>query len=80
MSNHFDFFFSLFSGFGSDGTYPVYWTDECPHNGQVGGCALPESASEDGNLTVTAMTARGLTNGYEYYGTFSRALYTLFQV
>ena len=26
------------------------------------------------------MTARGYTNGYEYYGTFSRALYTLFQV
>lgn len=26
------------------------------------------------------MTARGYTNGYEYYGTFSRALFTLFQV
>lgn len=26
------------------------------------------------------MTARGYTNGYEYYGTFGRALFTLFQV
>jgi len=36
--------------------------------------------TDDGNLTVSAYTARGFTNGYEYYGTFSRALYTLFQV
>uniref|UniRef100_A0A7S2BA23 EF-hand domain-containing protein n=1 Tax=Haptolina brevifila TaxID=156173 RepID=A0A7S2BA23_9EUKA len=30
--------------------------------------------------TVTAETARGFYNGYEYYGTFMRALFTLFQV
>merc|ERR550514_2472231 len=36
--------------------------------------------TDDGNLTVSSLTARGFTNGYEYYGTFSRALYTLFQV
>lgn len=35
---------------------------------------------DDGSITVSSMTARGLTNGFEYYGTFSRALYTLFQV
>ena len=29
---------------------------------------------------VSSMTSRGYTNGYEYYGTFSRALFTLFQV
>ena len=29
---------------------------------------------------VTSVTARGLRYGEEYYGTFSRALYTLFQV
>ena len=32
------------------------------------------------NQTVTSITARGLRYGGEYYGTFSRALYTLFQV
>jgi len=36
--------------------------------------------TDDGNLTISSLTARGFTNGYEYYGTFSRALYTLFQV
>ena len=35
---------------------------------------------EFGNYTNVAVTARGYTIGYEYYGTFSRALYTLFQV
>jgi len=32
------------------------------------------------NTTVSAMTARGYTIGDEYYGTFTRSLYTLFQV
>jgi hypothetical protein len=32
------------------------------------------------NRTVSSMTARGFTFGEEYYGTFMRALYTLFQV
>ena len=31
------------------------------------------------NQTVSAETARGFTNGFEYYGTFFRAMYTLFQ-
>jgi len=32
------------------------------------------------NTSVSAMTARGYTIGDEYYGTFSRSLFTLFQV
>jgi len=32
------------------------------------------------NHTIDASTARGFTYGWEYYGTFTRALYTLFQV
>jgi len=35
---------------------------------------------EDGNQTVVSLTARDLPNGWEYYGTFMRALFTLFQV
>ena len=35
---------------------------------------------EFGNHSISAETARGLTYGYEYYGSFSKALYTLFQV
>ena len=38
---------------------------------------------EDNEVAVTgntAITARGHTIGWEYYGTFLRALYTLFQV
>jgi len=69
----------LFSGFGADGNYAVYWAAEC-ENKEGAPCFLPESATDDGNLTVTSLTARGYTNGYEYYGTFFRALYTLFQV
>ena len=32
------------------------------------------------NTTLSAVTGRGFTIGEEYYGTFSRSLYTLFQV
>ena len=68
----------LFVPFGEDGTYPVYWQESCK---TVGGaaCALPPPGV-NGTYTVSSMTARGYTNGYEYYGTFSRALFTLFQV
>ena len=34
---------------------------------------------EFGNHSITAETARGLIYGYEYYGSFTKALYTLFQ-
>ena len=32
------------------------------------------------NKTISQTTARGINYGSEYYGTFFRALYTLFQV
>ena len=32
------------------------------------------------NHTISAETARGYNYGWEYYGTFTRALFTLFQV
>ena len=35
---------------------------------------------EDCQVVANAMTTRGLTYGFEYYGTFSKAMYTLFQV
>jgi hypothetical protein len=34
----------------------------------------------DDTLIITSMTKRGYIYGMEYYGTFSRAMYTLFQV
>ena len=72
----------LFNPFGEDGTYPVYWQANCKTQlteDPGGACALPP-AGVNGTLVVSSMTARGYTNGYEYYGTFSRALFTLFQV
>jgi len=63
----------LFAPFGDEGEYPIYYQQLCEtSNGTA--CAIPSPA------VVSSMTARGYTNGYEYYGTFSRALYTLFQV
>jgi len=62
---------------GSDGTYVTY-NDNVKRGlctGQeveLGLCSL--------NQTVSSETARGYTYGEEYYGTFFRALYTLFQV
>ena len=32
------------------------------------------------NTTLSSTTARGYHHGEEYFGTFSRALYTMFQV
>jgi len=64
----------LFSPFGDGGDYPVYWQHLCE---TVNGSSC---ANDDPSLVVTSLTARGYTNGYEYYGTFSRALFTLFQV
>jgi len=55
----------LFIGFGhEDGTYTVY---------DDSGVGLV-------NVSNSAITGRGLSVGHEYYGTFMRALYTLFQV
>ena len=63
----------LFSPFGQNGDYPIHWQSLCETEN---GTACAELDQE----TVSSMTARGYTNGYEYYGTFSRALFTLFQV
>lgn len=39
------------------------------------------TTNDDGsNQTISAETARGFVFGWEYYGTFTKALYTLFQV
>jgi len=73
----------FFSQFGKEGAYTTLqdhvnrnvtaeWAMQCDANGD--NCELYE------NATVSAMTARGFTFGEEYYGTFMRALYTLFQV
>ena len=60
----------LFRDFGSEVA--------CPEDGSM---TCYNTIGDDGdNYTVSAVTARGFTNGWEYYGTFSRALYTLFQV
>jgi len=59
-----------FRTFGEDGTFTTEQT--------IGLDANLQPIYE--NNTVTSITARGIRYGEEYYGTFSRALYTLFQV
>jgi hypothetical protein len=46
------------------------------HLGAAGIQLANSSATED----VESITARGYPYGLEYYGTFSRAMFTLFQV
>ena len=62
---------------GEDGTLTTY-------NENVLRGVCTEEEVESGlcslNQTVSSETARGFTYGEEYYGTFFRALYTLFQV
>jgi len=38
------------------------------------------TVDDEGNHTLSSITGRGYHHGWEYYGTFMRALYTLFQV
>jgi hypothetical protein len=45
-----------------------------------GGIYTTYDATTGQNVTITSVTSRGFIAGIEYYGTFSRALYTLFQV
>ena len=72
----------FFSQFGKEGVYTTQqdhanrdvdaeWATVCDERGEH--CYTYE------NATVTSITARGFTWGEEYYGTFMRALYTLFQ-
>ena len=74
----------FFSQFGKEGTYTTQqdhanrdvdadWATVCGEGGENATCYTYE------NATVTSLTARGYTFGEEYYGTFMRALYTLFQ-
>lgn len=55
----------FFSAFGADGEYTTTYVDE-------------EGTLR--NVTVSSISARGLGYGDEYFGTFSRSLYTMFQV
>ena len=60
----------LFHGFGSmDGTYMT--SDIVP---------MLDGSDLLLNTSVTSLTSRGMHHFSEYYGTFFRALYTLFQV
>ena len=67
----------LFHMKGADGEYTTY-------NENVLRGVCTEEEVDDGlcslNISVSSVTARGFTYGEEYFGTFFRALYTLFQV
>ena len=56
----------LFSEFGASGTYVAHVD------------LLTSGVS--GPSEMSAMTDRGLPHGFEYYGSYSKAMYTLFQV
>ena len=68
----------FFSDFGNEGTYLT--TQDHASRGVDAAWALNINGVLMENMTVSSMTARGFTFGEEYYGTFMRALYTLFQV
>ena len=57
----------LFRDFGEGGTYPVMYA----------GANLSEVVF---SFDVTSVTPRGYSYGFEYYGSFTRAMFTLFQV
>ena len=67
----------LFQNFGAGGEYSTACGDAltCGEDffnyGTLGALA---------QINVSSVTARGFTYGFEYYGTFSRAMFTLFQV
>jgi len=67
-----EYFSSLGQMFGEHpyGTYVTYGDTSSPSNPS----GIPEVH------IIDASTDRGFTQGYEYYGTFTRALFTLFQV
>jgi len=68
----------FFSDFGNEGTYVTFQDHE--GRGQTAAWSLDAHGNIVENATVSSLTARGFTYGEEYYGTFMRALYTLFQV
>merc|ERR1719231_1665488 len=73
----------LFRDFGSDGTYETIqrYGEADAVWGEGEGMQWSDDVPFVENTTViSAMTARGFHYGQEYYGTFFRSLYTLFQV
>ena len=80
----------FFSQFGPDGTMTTYqdhgqrgidWTNLTGLPIENGDCdEINGTVAGGGCVVVPLVTARGYTYGEEYYGTFFRALYTLFQV
>jgi hypothetical protein len=80
----------FFSQFGPDGTMTTYqdhgqrgidWTNLTGLPIENGDCdEMNGTIAGGGCVVVPLVTARGYTYGEEYYGTFFRALYTLFQV
>mmetsp|Transcript_24825 Transcript_24825/g.49808 ORF Transcript_24825/g.49808 Transcript_24825/m.49808 type:complete len:422 (-) Transcript_24825:2536-3801(-) len=79
----------LFRPFGASGEYETiqaYGIADAQYGESCGPDAIEcESGSRLGGFfenhtSVTSVTMRGVYYGQEYYGTFSRALYTLFQV
>jgi len=71
----------FFSDFGADGDYTTVQTYgyAAAQWGQGAGLT-PADGFVENTTTISAMTPRGFHYGQEYYGTFSRSLYTLFQV
>ena len=77
----------LFRDFGAEGDYDTLQTfgpggpDAQWGPGVIWGTTPPSTQARFERRTkVSAMTPRGFHFGQEYYGTFSRSLYTLFQV
>jgi hypothetical protein len=79
----------LFRDFGERGEYETiqrYGVSDAQYGEECGVDAIDciSGSKLGGNFEnssmVTAMTTRGFYYGQEYYGTFSRALFTLFQV
>ena len=68
----------FFSDFGNEGSYITF--QDHKSRGIEAAWSLDVNGVILENRTVSSMTARGFTFGEEYYGTFMRALYTLFQV
>ena len=75
----------FFRSFGKGGTYPTVQTygDADAKWGQGEGMTFVAGSTyvtEENTSTIDSFTARGFHYGQEYFGTFFRALYTLFQV
>jgi len=71
----------FFSEFGNEGTYETVQTYGYAAARWGQGESLgPDDGLIENRTLIDATTARGFHYGQEYYGTFSRSLYTLFQV